>query len=193
MLCFHLNKSICNFYSLLDWIFFHIPSLPFLFKLSKLLNSFRIKRMYAIHLSVTYNVMSDVLSSFQTKTLLVSGAYMKIWPERQWNGGVSLDRNPKNDPRDGRNFGIFLTFIQWTSAPHFAPLVCDLQCFSPSPFFCLVWTAWLPVRFILTDVFLSGKSSLKAANISAWELFHLESGLEILFFLPQIAETYFFH
>lgn len=66
------------------------------------------ERMCALHLSVTYNVMSDGLTSFQTKALLVSGAYMKIWP-----GTVKLKSftgpKPQNDPRDGRNFGIFHT------------------------------------------------------------------------------------
>lgn len=149
--------------------------------------------MYALHLSVTYNVMSDVLSSCQAKTLLVSGAYMKIWPRRQWNGGVSLDQNPKNDLRDGRNFGIFLTFIQWTSAPLSAPLVCDLQCFSPSPFSArceLLGCLW---RFILTDVFLSGKSSLKAAKIS--ESYFIWNLVLKSYFAEHklLKRTYFFH
>lgn len=142
MLCFHLNKSLCNFYSPLHWISFHIPSLPFLFKSSKLLDSLRIKRMYALHLSVTYNVTSDVLSSFQTKPLLVSGAYMKIWPGRQWNGGVSLDQNPKNDLRDRRNFG----FHTVNSSPSLCSSWMRSTVFLSFPLFCSMWTAWLPVE-----------------------------------------------
>lgn len=131
-------KSLCNFYSLNP----HMPSLLLLFKLSKLLNSLRIKRMCALHLSVTYNVMSDVLASFQTKTLSLHGNLARRREKRRSFTGPK----PLNDLRDGRNFGIFLTFIQWTSAPSLcSSCVCDLQCFSPSPLSALMWAALLPV------------------------------------------------
>lgn len=73
--------------------------------------------MCALHYSVTYNVMIDNLS--KTKTLLVTGAYMgKSGQEdsEMQNGSISQKfhwtKTPKNDPRDGRNFGIFLTFVK---------------------------------------------------------------------------------
>lgn len=60
MLCCWLNKSVYNFY-LLRLISFYNPSLPLL--------------SCASHLK--HNVRSDVLSSFQTQILFVSGACIK--------------------------------------------------------------------------------------------------------------------
>lgn len=80
--------------------------------------------MCALQFSVTYNVMSDVLTSFQTKTLLVSGAYMKIRPRGQWKRRSFTGPKPQSDLRDGRNFGIFHTVS-------FSPSLCSSCMWSP--------------------------------------------------------------
>ena len=116
-------------------------------------------------------------------------AYMKLWPGGQWNGGVSLDQNHKITWGMEGILAFFSLSYSELQPPLCAPLVCDLQCVSPSPL-----SAWCELfgclwRFILTDVLLSGESSLKAAEISAWELFQLEFSPEILFFFHK-SHTY---
>lgn len=75
-----------------------------------------IKRMCALHFSVTWWVMS--FPGFQTQIWLVTEfheAYMEIW---QWNAKKArrcfTAQNPQNDLMDTSYSGIFLTFIQWT-------------------------------------------------------------------------------
>lgn len=143
--------------------------------------------MCALHLSVTYNVMSDVLAGFQTETSPVS--------EKKLHGDLAgrtvkwrtfTGPKPPNDLRDGRNFGIFHPVnlspslcsshvIQYT-VPLLPPFPPDVNRLAASEdLFSLMY-------------FYQAKVHWRQQRYQP-ELFHLGFSLEALFFFAQMTEA----
>lgn len=93
-----------------------------IFKLSKLFTY----RECVTSLSVNYNVLSDMLSGFQTRILLVAraciGNFFASSPVK-YKTAKSSNLKTQSDLRDRRNLGIPLTFIHCSPCSRH-----DLQC-----------------------------------------------------------------
>lgn len=79
-----------------------------------------------LHLSVNYNVLSDMLSGFQTRILFVAraciGNFFASSPVK-YKTAKSSNLKTQSDLRDRRNLGIPLTFIHCSPCSRH-----DLQC-----------------------------------------------------------------
>lgn len=135
------------------------------------------------NVQIVWTIMWGVMSSvaFKPKSCFWVEPILNLsWRIVKWRSFTGP--KPQKNPKDGRNSVIFHML-------NFSP---SLRCFST---WCTVFlspslSGWSELlgclwRFILIDVLLSGKSSAKAAKISAWELFHLE----FLFFFAQITDA----